>query len=333
MTPAAEFDVAWSPDSRKIVYSSERDGPARLFVYDFGTQKNRRSPPLPTIGRPVFAGRQVGRLRASRLRAPRRRPISKTDRTLARGIIADPDSDRASARLVARRPLAGVSSAAGRGGSRTSRSSRPPAASRTPSASLPTATRRAITWGPDGTFLLFDTSQRTEPGQLARVDLILRTPKFREDQFTDLFNEETAPRKPGTPPATVPSEAASPKPRRAARGGRGARNQRHRSRSCSTTSASGCRSCRRALDVGEGFVSPDGKTVVMIAGAAGQQNLYSWSIDETARERPVAKQLTSTAAASRDVRLHARQQGGVLPRRRAYSGGDARQARVTRPSA
>ena len=39
----------------------------------------------------------------------------------------------------------------------------------------------------------------------------------------------------------------------------------------------------------------------MIAGAAGQQNLYSWSLDETARERPVAKQLTTTAGAKADV--------------------------------
>jgi hypothetical protein len=55
------------------------------------------------------------------------------------------------------------------------------------------------------------------------------------------------------------------------------------------------------LEVGEAFISPDGKTVVMIAGAAGQTNLYSWSIDETARERPVAKQLTTTAGAKADV--------------------------------
>ena len=39
----------------------------------------------------------------------------------------------------------------------------------------------------------------------------------------------------------------------------------------------------------------------MIAGAAGQQNLYSWSLDELARERPVARQLTTTAGAKADV--------------------------------
>ena len=40
---------------------------------------------------------------------------------------------------------------------------------------------------------------------------------------------------------------------------------------------------------------------MLIAGAAGQQNLYSWSLDELARERPVARQLTTTAGAKADV--------------------------------
>ena len=39
----------------------------------------------------------------------------------------------------------------------------------------------------------------------------------------------------------------------------------------------------------------------MIAGAAGQQNLYSWSLDELAKERPVAKQLTATPGGKADV--------------------------------
>src|ERR1700730_13068870 len=48
-----------------------------------------------------------------------------------------------------------------------------------------------VSWSPDGSFLIFDTGQRTESGQLARVDLMPRTPKLREDHFRDLFKEET----------------------------------------------------------------------------------------------------------------------------------------------
>src|SRR5207237_5466376 len=54
-----------------------------------------------------------------------------------------------------------------------------------------------VSWSPDGTYLLFDTGQRTESNQLARVDLMPRTPRFRADQFRDLFKEETP--KPVTP--------------------------------------------------------------------------------------------------------------------------------------
>ena len=61
--------------------------------------------------------------------------------------------------------------------------------------------------------------------------------------------------------------------------------------------------CRSASTSAEAFISPDGKTAVLIAGAAGQQNLYSWSLDELARERPVARQLTTTAGAKADAQF------------------------------
>ena len=42
-------------------------------------------------------------------------------------------------------------------------------------------------------------------------------------------------------------------------------------------------------------MSPDGKWALLTAFAAGQENLYVYSLDELAKEHPVAKQLTSTA--------------------------------------
>ena len=55
---------------------------------------------------------------------------------------------------------------------------------------------------------MFDTGQRTEPTALARLDLTLRTPRFREDQFRDLFNEENTP---GNPPVrTAPPQPPAP---------------------------------------------------------------------------------------------------------------------------
>src|SRR5262249_7659153 len=167
-----------------------------------------------------------------------------------------------------------------------------------------------VAWSPDGPFLLFDTSQRTEVGQLARVDLILRTPKFREDQFRDLFNEDQGPRRPGTPPATPADEVSTKQPTPPTETASAAKSDVKKldeTKPAKPTAIVFDDIRQRlslipsGLDVGEAFISPDGKTLVMIAGAAGQQNLYSWSMDETARERPVAKQLTATAGPKADV--------------------------------
>ena len=54
------------------------------------------------------------------------------------------------------------------------------------------------------------------------------------------------------------------------------------------------------LDAGEAVLSPDGKTAVVLASAAGQTNLYSYSLDDLATDRPVARQLTTTAGPKAD---------------------------------
>ena len=136
----------------------------------------------------------------------------------------------------------------------------------------------ALAWSPDGTFLTFVTGQRTEPGQLARVDLVLRTPRFREDRFRSMFDPEPA--KPAPPSASAPPAApAAP----------------------ATPVFENIRQRLSFLPVGvdvlDQSISPDGKTLLINANVAGQQNLYTYSIDELSREPAVARQLTSTAGA------------------------------------
>ena len=48
------------------------------------------------------------------------------------------------------------------------------------------------------------------------------------------------------------------------------------------------------VSVNEHVIAPDGKTLVMAASAAGQTNLYTWSLDELSKEPEVARQITST---------------------------------------
>ena len=73
-------------------------------------------------------------------------------------------------------------------------------------------TASRLAWSPDGTYILFDTSQRSETSQLARVDLVPHLPKFREDQFRELFRSQSTPGAPDAPPATTPNEPATPNP-------------------------------------------------------------------------------------------------------------------------
>ena len=48
------------------------------------------------------------------------------------------------------------------------------------------------------------------------------------------------------------------------------------------------------VDVVSQSISPDGRSLLLVGSAAGQQNLYVYPLDELAREQPVARQLTST---------------------------------------
>jgi Tol biopolymer transport system component len=112
---------------------------------------------------------------------------------------------------------------------------------------VPNSSSGSLSWSPDGTALYFVTGQRTEPGQIARIDLVPRAPRFREDQFRDLFGPATpspfAPRDSAAPPAArgtrrVDSLLAAA-PDTAARAGRDTarpRRPRARRRRCASTS-------------------------------------------------------------------------------------------------
>jgi len=317
-TAAPESQAVWSPDSRKLVYTSERDLSPRLILYDFASGKETQ---LTTAGDGDYAprfspdGKSIAFVRGgTELRVLEIE--GRKERSLAKGLIADP--------IQVGRPLAwspdGKWLAFFTAGTRgfTNVAVVPAAGGEAkPVSFLANANATGVAWSPDGTFLLFDTGQRTEVPQLARVDLVLRTPKFREDQFRDLFNEDNSKRPVAAPTEAPPANDAQATPKKPLE--IVFENIRQRLSLVPT-----------GLDVGEAFISPDGKTAVMIAGAAGQTNLYSWSLDETARERPVAKQLNHDRREQGGRQLHGRQQGSLLPGRWPDPGGHARQTRDPR---
>jgi tricorn protease len=298
-TAAQESQIAWAPDSRRLVYVSDRDGASHLFLYDFATNsetqitRDRASDDTPEFspdgkmiafergGREIAVYEIDSKKERSVAKASLERPPLSSDRPY----VWSPDS-----KWIAYMPVgeklfknAYVVPASGGEGKEIS--------------FVANGGSNTIAWSPDGTFILFDTAQRTETAQLARVDLIPRTPRFREDQFRDLFKEEqprtplrqqpvTEPQ-PSPAPAAVPTASPSPDAK---------------AKPTPKPVEINFDQIRRRLtmmpvgiDVRYQRISPDGKLVLMVAAVANQLNLYVYPLDELSKDPFVSRQLTSTA--------------------------------------
>jgi Tol biopolymer transport system component/C-terminal processing protease CtpA/Prc len=286
-SPANESQVVWAPDARRLVYLSDRDGTSHLFLFDFPTisetqlTRDALDDALPTFspdGKSLAFERGQHELRVLDL-------DGKAERVVAKGYLADslaagheiawsPDAKWIAYLAVGAKGFTNVSVAPASGGDSRQVSF------------IANASAGGVSWSPDGTFLLFDTSQRTEDGQLARVDLTLRVPTFREDQFKELFREVGPP--PAGPEGTKPAASTDAKEgkdvKKPAKPVEIVWEQIRRRLSMVPV----------GVDVSGAAISPDGKWVLLTASAAGQTNLYTYSLDELSRDRPVARQLTST---------------------------------------
>ncbi len=303
-TPAPESFAAWSPDSQKIVYTSERGGKRQIYQYSFADGDESR---LTTAGddfSPVYSpdGKSIAFLRNARalwiydVEKKQERELCQlfTDAPPLAGkqsFAWSPDNKRLAFLTTApeNRSYTNVSIVSASGG---------PAQ---PVSFLANSNSGSVSWSPDGTFILFDSGQRTEDGVLAQIDLTLRTPKFREDQFRDLFKQENPQQKPQPTPQTSPTPIINPTP--------------NPSPSPTTSPSSVVKAddkdgdrkkeivfenIRRRLsllptgvNVNGQAISPDGKTVLLLAAAEGQFNLYTMPLDELATETS-AKQITAT---------------------------------------
>lgn len=304
-TVAPESYVTWSADSKRIVYASERNGAMELFSYEFATETETQL----TRGAnqdysPVFSpdGKNIAFIRNGRammlydVEKKQERELSKiyTDAPPLignRSVAWSPDN-----RWIAfltyspeTRSYTNASVVPASGGAAR------------PVSFLANSNSGSLSWSPDGSYLLFDTSQRTEDGLIARVELNLRAPKFREDTFRDLFRQENPqnrPQQPATTPTTTPTPAPSPSPIVSPSPTPAPADSSKKDDKQTEIVFEDIRQrlsvLRPGISVNEQTISPDGKTLLVLASAEGQFNLYTINIDELATDRS-ARQLTSTA--------------------------------------
>jgi tricorn protease len=278
-----ESQIAWAPDSRRVVYVSDRDRGYHLYLYDFGTNTETRiTAEEAGDGAPSWSpnGKLIAFLRDGKQLCVYD-PATRQTRTLARGRFGrlpfvsartyawSPDNRWIAYASAGERSFRNIYAVAVAGGEPRQVSF------------LSNTGGGSVLWSPDGTYLLFDTSQRTEDNNIARVDLVPRTPRFREDRFRDLFKEQPRASE-GRAAAAV--EKAPVKPVEIVF--EGIRNR--------------LGFLPLGLDARAQRISPDGKTLLVTAAAARQQNLYTFPLDELATEPAVARQVTSTAGAKSD---------------------------------
>lgn len=288
--PGVAYGVTWAPDSRRIVYGAFRDGGEHLYLYDFDNGKETQL--TRGDGEDTSAAFSPDGKSLAFLRDGRELEVMALSghhlRTLATGHL---DLRRP---LTSERPLAwshdGRWIAVLEWGQRMFRN---PVAVRVSDGStvdlagLANTNADDVTFSSDGKTFLFVTGQRTEDSQVASVDLVPRTPHFREDQFRDLFRQTT--------PAPSHDNEHQGNGHSTDKPGKGNASKKPLE---VKIDANGIDRRLTLLPIGLGAQSialgPDGKTLVVTANVAGRTNLYAWSLDPLATMPPVARQLTST---------------------------------------
>ncbi len=290
-TPGAESSAAWSPDSRRLAYVSERGLARQIMEYNFVTQTERAlTTATGNVWSPVYSpdGKSLAFVSGQdelRVLTPGEGAGPGASTLVFKGALGrqagarptwSPDSrwlafmvtDRRAFRNVWVAPVAGSEAR--------------------PVSFLGNGTSSdTIAWSPDGRYLLFDTAQRNEDSRIVRVDLLPNTPKYREDAFRELFRITPgvpAARQTETASTSAPTAATVQVPTDKPTAGP-ARVEPVR------IVFDGLRERTTAIPLGVSadtpVISPDGKTLVYTAN----RNLFAYDLDELARETAAPEQL------------------------------------------
>ncbi|MDQ0463763.1 Tol biopolymer transport system component/C-terminal processing protease CtpA/Prc [Caulobacter ginsengisoli] len=315
-TVSAEGQAAWSPDSKRVVYVSEQGLDARLMLYNFQTSQetvlttatgNDTAPIWSPDGKKIAYVHANRQLRVITLDA---KGVPASDVALYDNpaLVSDegtppvwsPDGQWLAFVVTDRKSFTNINVV--------------PAAGGTPrpiSFLANGQTGGLIAWSPDGKFILFSTSQRSEESRIVRIDLVPHVPKYREDSFRDLFKPSETPDKPA-PDTKDPKRRGPTKPPVDKAGADKPADDAKAEADKPAAAADKPKKVEPVKIVFEGLrervsvlplglsagnpvISPDGKVVVFVATVAGQDNLYSYSLDELAKEPATPVQITSNA--------------------------------------
>lgn len=283
-TAARESMLCWYPQGQRLAYVSERTGNFHLFLYDIGTAVERQltfsaegdySPAWSPDGRHLAFVRGATELVVLDLER-------NQQRVLAKASIGRPPVRMSRNRVLAWSPdgrwIAFASDGPG-----TFRNVSVVSIEGGPArqvSQLANIEMGALSWHPDGTSLLFDTGIDGEGQRFARVWLAPTAPRFpaasgpqpprlTRSGIPESSAAGTVPALPAQPPLEIRTEGI------------------HRRLSLLPL----------GLPVNyQHTVSSDGRWLAFVGNAAGQSNVYLYSLDETA-PAITSRPLTATAGA------------------------------------
>lgn len=325
---ARESQLAWTPDSRRLIYISDRHGEDELFCYDFAARREtrltddltpKRLPRVSPDGRWVAYLSADEAVRLVSLGDEPGRELCRARFVHSADLCWSPDSRWLAFMANDERAFSNVWVVPVEGGEPRQITF------------LSNVDGGGLLWAPGGQFIVFTTEQYRAEAQIVRVDLRPPQPVFRESEFERLFEERRErgdePREERRPPQRVEVEIAPAEPpelpeedgqgaaQPAAGDEQPAPSQEQPAEGDGPPETPAPESQPAPLpilfegierrlrfltpmqmDASAEAISPDGKDLLFLAAVAGKVNIWSLPLDEPRADQP-PRQLTASDGA------------------------------------